>query len=217
MVVPGNHVLIAEYSNSRVTERDFKGNILWQKPIAEPVSVQRLANGNTFFATRTGSVGEVDRKGKEIYTIQNVGERLTAAYRLRQGTIVCHTPKGECVLINKSGKQLKRFDTHHVFGDVAGIDLTSRGRILVTSQTGGKVMEYDSGGKKFLEVNAPQAATATSLPNGHFVVASYQAQRVYQLDRAGKVVWEQKGVGHIYRAAPALTRQHHHKHYQNDF
>jgi outer membrane protein assembly factor BamB len=62
------------------------------------------------------------------------------------------------------------------------------------------VVEYDAEGKKLLEMDAPRLATATYSANGHIVAASYQGQRVYELDRAGKVVWEHKGAGHAWRA-----------------
>ncbi len=84
VVLPGNRVLIAECHANRVSERDFKGNILWQKQIVQPVRVQRLPNGNTFIATLTGSLMEVDRSGKEIYNVLNVPGGLVDAARSRK-------------------------------------------------------------------------------------------------------------------------------------
>src|SRR5258708_36232312 len=54
-VLGNNRVLITEYSGRHVSERDFKGNILWQRQNLPgmPVNAQRLANGNTFIATNT--------------------------------------------------------------------------------------------------------------------------------------------------------------------
>ena len=37
-VLPGNRVLIAEFGANRVTERNLKGEILWEKPITWPVT-----------------------------------------------------------------------------------------------------------------------------------------------------------------------------------
>ncbi|HWG41672.1 MAG TPA: HEAT repeat domain-containing protein [Gemmataceae bacterium] len=200
VVLPGNRVLIAEYHGSRVTERDLKGAILWQKQVATPVAVQRLPNGNTFIASDQGPFREVNRAGKDIYVIQNVPNGVRSAYRLPRGPIVCLTQKGECVLIDTAGKRLRSFDTNHVFSDVAGMDLATNGRILVAQDRRNKVVEYDAQGKKLLEVAAPQVGTATALPNGHILAASYQGHRVYELDRAGKVVWEYKNAGHAWRA-----------------
>jgi hypothetical protein len=199
VVLPGKRVLIAEWP-SRVTERDFTGKIVWQYKVAEPISVQRLSNGNTLIASRMGAIREVDRAGKDIYVISNVAGGVMAAYRSGNGSLVCLTQQGQCLFLDTSGKRLGGFNTNHVFGDVGGINLLSNGRVLVTPHQGNKVVEYTAEGKKVLELNAPLASTATGLPNGHILVASHQAQRVYELDRAGKVVWERKGVGHVYRA-----------------
>ena len=200
VVLPGNRVLIAEYSANRVTERDFKGKILWQKQVTSPVSVQRLANGHTFILSDNQAIREVDRSGKEIYLIQNLPPGVRVAYRSRQGHIVYRTGTGECVRVDTTGKRLRSFATHDIPSDIGTLDLAPDGRILVTQQSGNKLIEYDAGGKKIREVNAPQPSTAMALPNGHYLVASHQAQRVFELDRNGKVVWERKGAGHAYRA-----------------
>src|SRR5207249_4919904 len=66
-VLGNDRVLIAEYNSSQVTERDFKGKILWTKQIAMPTGAQRLPNGNTLITTRQQLV-DVDRAGKELWT-----------------------------------------------------------------------------------------------------------------------------------------------------
>src|SRR5262249_55736126 len=65
----GNKVLLAEYYGNRITERDLKGNILWEHKVAtSPIACQRLPNGNTFIATYT-QLSEVTRDHKEVYSI----------------------------------------------------------------------------------------------------------------------------------------------------
>jgi HEAT repeat protein len=199
-VLPGNRVLLAEYSANRVTERDFKGKILWQKQIAEPNGVQRLPNGNTFIVSRQGTILEVDRAGKEVYRLKNVPNDLRAAHRTPQGTVVYLTPKGECVFADTTGKRLKSFDTRHIPSDVNGLQLMPNGHILISPQQGDKLVEYNGEGKKIREIHAPQASTAMGLPNGNYLVASHQGQRVYEVNRAGKIVWEHKNAGHVYQA-----------------
>jgi hypothetical protein len=49
-------------------------------------------------------------------------------------------------------------------------------------------------------VQAPTAAT--KLPNGHVLATSRFTQRLVELDRAGKVVWEYQNAGRPYRARP---------------
>lgn len=200
VIVPGNRVLIAEYQANRITERDLKGNIIWQKGVNDnPVNVQRLPNGNTFIATDSYVV-EVDRTGKELYTINNM-QMCNAAYRSRSGPIVCLQPNNQCVMMDTTGKVLSSFNSNHGgHMQMAGLDVLPNGHILITGMHNNRVTEYDATGKSVLEVNAPGARTATGMPNGHVLVTSQNNQRVFELDRAGKVVWEVKASGPIIRA-----------------
>jgi hypothetical protein len=199
-VLPGNRVLIAEYSGHRVTERDLKGKILWEKGgfNGSPINVQRLPNGNTFIATDS-MVLEVDRRGKEVFTLNSLGP-LTAAYKARNGEVICLTQRGQCVRVSPGGKQLKSFPSNRDAGWTSGIDLLSNGRILITQPNRNKVSEYDAAGKLILEVDAPAVTTATGLPNGHVLAASSSTGRVFELDRKGKVVWENQGQANVFRA-----------------
>jgi HEAT repeat protein len=202
-VIPGNRVLIAEQNSNRVTERDFKGKILWSKDGLPnpPVTAQRLPNGNTFIATNMLML-EVDRTGKEVYTINNVpGGGIIAAYRARNGNIVCLAQNGsQCIIMDTTGKQLKQFGSNRGPGWTSGLDLLSNGHILITQPDRNKVTEYDADGKSVVEVDAPLATTASILPNGHFLIAAHQGQRVFETDRTGKVVWEHKFGGNPFRA-----------------
>jgi HEAT repeat protein len=199
-VIGGNRVLIAEWMGRKISERDFQGHILWAKNVpSQPVNVQRLANGNTFIAT-VHQILEVDRAGKEVYTIGVVGG-VTAAYRARDGRIVCLAQNGSrCILMDTSGKRLKEFPSNRDGSWTSGIDLLANGHILITQPNRNKVAEYDRNGKLVVEVNAPMATTATGLPNGHFLVASSTNRCVFEVDRSGKVVWQHQAESSIFRA-----------------
>jgi HEAT repeat protein len=199
-VVGGNRVLIAEWSGNQVSERDLQGKILWSKNLPNPVNVQRLPNGNTFLAS-SNQILEIDRSGKEVYSINNVPGSITAAYRARNGHIICIGQNGgQCIIMDTTGKHLKQFACNRNGGWTSGIDLLSNGHILITQPNRNKVSEYDGDGKLIVEVDAPAATTATALPNGHFLIASHQTMRAFEVDRSGKVVWEHKGNGNIFRA-----------------
>jgi outer membrane protein assembly factor BamB len=201
-VLPSNRVLIAEFNGRRVSERDFKGKVLWSKDglLGSPINVQRLRNGNTFIATQV-QILEVDRAGKTVYTIDNRKlHSIMAACRARNGNIICLGQNGDCRTLDTTGRQLKSFPTNRQAGWTSGIDVSDSGRILVSLPNRNKVAEFDADGKLILEVDAPAVTTATSLPNGHILVASHAAQRVFELDRAGKIVWQHKAPGQIFRA-----------------
>src|SRR5205085_1396653 len=62
-------VLVAEYQAGRLSERDFKGNVKWEKTVGgNPIGVQRLLGGNTFIAMQNRLI-EIDRNGKEMFSL----------------------------------------------------------------------------------------------------------------------------------------------------
>jgi hypothetical protein len=199
VVLPGNRVLIAEHNGRKVTERDFKGNILWQKEglNGQVVNVQRLPNGHTFIATNLQLL-EVDRAGKEVFAV-NLPGGIEAAYKARNGHVICLTAPGRCVRLDARGKQLKSFPSNRS-GWTSGLDLLPTGRILITQPNRNKVAEFDAEGKVVLEFDAPQVTTATALPNGHILAGSFNTQRAFEVDRKGKVVWEYQDIYHVFRA-----------------
>ena len=115
-VIGGKHVLIAEYSGRKITERDFNGKVIWSKAVCKnlPVNVQRLPNGHTFIAT-LNQIVEVDRNGKEMYAINNIVGGITAAYRARDGRIICVARNGgQCIITghDRQAPQAVRVQSH---------------------------------------------------------------------------------------------------------
>jgi HEAT repeat protein len=201
VVLPGRRVLLAENNANRVTERDFQGNILWQKPFSAPANVQRLPSGNTFIAG-PGYIVELDRAGKEVYSLTNVPGGVLAAYRSRKGHLVCLTQNGQCLFLDTAGKVHKSFVTGHDDTLWSGLDLLPNDHVLVPLGKGNKVVEFDGAGRKVWEAEVQAPTAATKLPNGHVLATSRFTQRLVELDRAGKVVWEYKNAGRPYRARP---------------
>jgi hypothetical protein len=182
-----------------VTERDFTGKVLWEKAglPGNVVNVQRLPNGNTFIATVAGIV-EVDRTGKEVYTINKIPGVL-AANKARDGSIWCLLNDGRCLRVDTTGKELKSIPTNQA-ASPGGIDLLPGGGVLIAVQGANKVIELDAEGKVVWEAGAPQVVGATRLPNGNVLAASYGTARVFEIDRKGKVVWEYTGNCNPFRA-----------------
>src|SRR5262249_33409132 len=89
--LPDDRFLIAENTGNRVTERDRKGEIVWQTQADRPLMAQRLANGNTFIAT-TELIYEVDAKGREVFGYRRPNsEFFMKAQKLPNGDIACVT------------------------------------------------------------------------------------------------------------------------------
>jgi HEAT repeat protein len=189
-VLPGERVLIAEYSGMRVTERNLKNEVLWEKKVMfNPISAQRLANGNTFIAMNAQFL-EVDKTGKEIFTLARPQGDVTAAQKTRDGQIVCVTQQGLCQRLDVTGKELKSFPVGNV--TLGGLEVLPNGRILIAQYQNNRVVEYDQEGKAVWEAAVMTPTSATRLPNGNTLVACTNNQQVLELDRTGKTVWEFK-------------------------
>jgi HEAT repeat protein len=186
-VLPGNRVLIAEMGASRITERDFKGNILWQKNDlpAQPCNVQRLANGNTFVCTRAGLM-EFDAAGKTVLDIKV--DHPCAACKTADGQMIYLTGDGTCIRLDAAGKEVKRFVTGLDRKAGGWIDLTPRGRILADHIRQIGVAEFDLQGKRLWQTSVTVGSTAVR--NGHVMAGNWSTSYVTEFDRAGKVVWQ---------------------------
>jgi hypothetical protein len=200
-ILRGNRVLIAEQNQQRVTERDFKGNILWtaQGLPAPPVNAQRLTNGNTFVATSNGLV-EFDRAGKEVWRHMIPGQFISAAYKTRSGEILVLSQQGRLLRMDAKGNTIKSFPSGRFGGWTSGIDVTADGRVLISRPQNNQVAEMDRDGKTLWQTNVPGVITATRLPNGHILIASAVHQNAQELDRNGRVVWQFACDRHLFRA-----------------
>jgi hypothetical protein len=198
-VVGNDRVLVAEYRARRVSERDFQGEVKWEKSVAGILQgVQRLPNGNTFIVTRNQLV-EVDREGHEVASLVRQSHDVMAARKLRNGEIVLLTLAGLCVRLNADGKELAHFPSGATYVIGTNFDVLANGRVVVPQYTANRVAEFDRDGQKVWEVEAPQPNSVVRLPNGNTLIGSMVNQRAVEVDRNGKEVWEYKAEGRLMR------------------
>ena len=198
-LIGDNKVLIAEYFNRRVTERDFKGKILWEKQVDMPISCQRLANGQTFIATRRQLL-IVEPDGKEVFTYFQRNTSITAARRLRNGDMVIVTSGGLLERLDPKGRVIKSFQVGSVYPLGGNIDVRANGHVLVPRYRDNRVTEFDGEGKVVWETTVSLPTSVVELPNGHILVVSMALQQVVELTRAGREVWSYKTDGRPWRA-----------------
>jgi HEAT repeat protein len=202
-VLPGGHVLIAEFQGQRVTERDLQGNVLWEKriPNGNPIVCQRLPNGNTVIATHD-RLFEVGRDGQEVYSHQRGGQDafVFGAQKLRNGHIVCISNQGFVQELDAAtGKEIKQLRQGNHNGGWCSVESLPGGHFLLALLSSGKVLELDAAGNTTWECTVPGACHATRLPNGHTLVASMMTRRVVEVDRDGKTVSELTTSGRPWR------------------
>jgi len=198
-VVAHNRVLVAEYLDRRVSERDFDGKILWEKPVAMPIACQRLANGHTFIATRKELL-VVDRTGRAVFSYQPPAPGVNAARKLSNGDMVVITSTGQLLWLDPQGKQRRNFFAGQVYTLGGNVDVLPNGRVLVPQYRNNKVTEYDLNGNVVWEARVQGPTSAVRLPNGHTLVATMAGQRVLELNRNGQEVWQHATDGRPWRA-----------------
>jgi HEAT repeat protein len=197
-VLPGDRVLLVE-NWQRVTERDTKGKVLWEKPFTgvQVIGAQRLPNGNTFIALRNQLL-ELDRTGKEVFTHQRPNGDIMAAQRLRDGQYVFLTNTWHFIRLDANGKEQKSIRVGNFPFQVNpnAVDFLPNDRLLVAQFNLSKVTEIDVTGRILWETSVPMPLSVSRLANGNTLVVSSvpqnNLQRVAEVDRYGKTVWEYK-------------------------
>ena len=215
-MLPGDRVLIAEHNANRVTERNRKGMVLWQKQIASPLVAQRLPNGHTFIATQSiqlqqlaPQLVEVDRDGKVVFSFSfPTGESIMKAAKLPNGDIACVTNARRFVRLDAAGKELQSFPNARVMTIGGRLEVLPSGHVLIPEKENHRVVEYDSRGRVIWELPLPMSdpVAAVRLPNGNTLVTSYDHRGMglptpaTEYDREGNEVWSYKSDTPVTRA-----------------
>jgi hypothetical protein len=182
-------VLVAEYQGSRVSERDFKGTIKWEKNVGgSPLGVQRLPTGNTFVVMQNRLL-EIDRQGNEAFALTRPNHDILRARKLRSGDVVIVTNNGTCLRID--GKSQKVQKTFHVGQMVlfGSIDVLADGGLLIPDFQQNRVVEFNADGRQIKTFTVQWPNSVMRLPNGHTLVGSQNTSRLAEFDRAGREVW----------------------------
>jgi hypothetical protein len=185
----GQHVLVAE--QNRVTERDMRGKILWQKEVPRPVSVQRLRNGNTLIACAPGNqLLEVDRNGKEVMKVQlpNGIMSNSSARKLRNGQIIVFNGN-QVVQLDKTGRVVKTTQVQ-TGGGGGQNEVTDDGHVLTLSPGLGHLQEFDADGKELHRFDMQGANNAFRLPNGHTLLILEGQTKCIELGKNWKPIKE---------------------------
>jgi len=200
-VVAPDRVLVAEYQGQRITERDFKGNIKWEKNVGgNPIDVQRLPTGNTFVVMQNRLV-EMDPGGKEVFTFQRPHD-IFRARKLRGGDVVFITNLGMLIRIDgKTQKELKSFPVGQIGNLFGNIDVLPNGNVLVPQHQANQVAEFNVDGQQVWSCQAAWPTSVARLANGHTLVASQNNRRIVELDRGGHEVWAHTAEGMVFQAS----------------
>lgn len=203
-ILPDERVLVSEHGGGRVTERNKKNEIVWEKKIDQPLVAQRLASGNTFIATAS-SLSEVDKTGKDVWTyIPPGGERIMRAQVLKSGEIALIIQQNVGVtrfqLLDKNRKEIRGFGVD-IRTSGGRIDVQPNGNILIPENGNNRVLEYDKNGQVVGEFSVEAPIMAMRLPNGNLLATSMNpAVGAVEFDRKGKKIWDYRSDTRVTRA-----------------
>ncbi|MFL5339784.1 MAG: PQQ-binding-like beta-propeller repeat protein [Gemmataceae bacterium] len=157
-----------------------------------PVFVQRLPNGNTFFATYSRFV-EVRRYGSTALAIDVSDHgRISDANRMRDGRIVCLFNNNQLIFFSAEGKE----EVTAKMDSWGGVDSLPNGHVIVSQIYANKIVEVDGKGNVVWEFKQAGAWVGARLPDGNTLVASKQGQKMFKVDPKGKILWEKEINGH---------------------
>lgn len=80
-VLQGDRVLLATYSSNKVTEYDADGKVQWEASVPMPGTLTRLADGHLLVISAGSRIIELDRDGKIVNEMKDLGARPWRAYR----------------------------------------------------------------------------------------------------------------------------------------
>ena len=198
-VVGPDRVLIAEYQGMKVSERDFKGAVRWEKAVGgNPLAVQRLTNGNTFVVMQNRLV-EYDRKGTEVYHMDRPTFDIFRARKVRNGDVVFITAQGVLTRLNpRTNKVVRTFNVGQMGSQFGSFEVLPNGNYLIPVYTTQEVIEFDANGKRLKSAKAQWPTSAQRLPNGNTLIGSQINRRVIELDRTGREVWAYDAGGQVF-------------------
>jgi hypothetical protein len=190
LLLPNNKILITEQGANRITERDTKGNISWEKSATNPFLSQRLSNGNIFIASRNKIV-EVSRNGTEIFSFSYPNQTILAACKTRTNEYALLCYNGVFLKLDSKGNEVSKsripFPTN--FG-INGGAITQNDRVLVSIPTLNKIMEFNFSGQSTWESTITMPGIPTKLPNGNVVAPSLNGSKIVEIQMDGKIIYE---------------------------
>jgi len=191
----------SDYSAGKVFIVSAEGKVEWEYPAPKCNDLWVLPNGNLLFTTGHG-VKELTREKKVVFEYQSKSE-IYACQRLPDGnTFIGESNAGRLLEVAPDGKIVKELrllpegkDAGHAY--MRNARKLKNGNYLVAHYGPEVVIEYDPKGKVVREIPAKGAPhSVIRLENGNTLIACGDKKggpRVFEVDKAGKNVWQVKG------------------------
>jgi HEAT repeat protein len=199
--LPGGRLLLTEKSAERICERDLSGNLLHRvriPPRMEPDVCRPLPNGNRFVASshaleeRTPD-GELVSRYHDLPQRKGTPQLLPHTARcLADGCVLGVSEDGYVLELEPATGALKNLAKLKGGWSVRQVVVLESGRFLLQPDVRDCRREMNRAGEVVKPFEFLYLTDAVSLPNGNTVAGwSYDNRgRLYEVDAAGKIVWE---------------------------
>jgi len=198
--MPNGHRLVLLLQASAIVEYDAKGAEVARLDNlpGSPISVQRLANGNTLFAAGGGNQVFEVRPNKSVAWSALVGGTPTDAKRLANGhTLVALWGNDVVVELDRGGKIVRELAVKRPYH----VQRLRNGNTLVCANQGTQVVELDGTGKVVWSRDGLQNCySAQRLANGSTLIAD--SRGLGEVDPDGQVRWLHRTTNGLCRAFP---------------
>jgi type 1 glutamine amidotransferase len=200
--VPAYKILVTDAKRGLVLKYNQAGECLWRVPSHHCLDAWPLEDGKvlmTFDASDKtqgqGGVRIVDAGKKALFEYQTQGEVLSCQMLDDGCILVSKNSQGEIDFVNPQGKVVNNFALKakgmgHRTVRIARA--TDEGSILAAECYSHALREYDQGGTLIRAIAAHGVFSGQRLSNGNTLVACFFKPRVFEIDQAGKVLWELK-------------------------
>ena len=198
----GHPFACTDYSQGKVFLVSPQGKVQWEYQAPSCNDLWVLPGGNLLFNTGHG-VKEVNRDKKVVFAYESKSE-IYACQRLPNGnTFIGECNTGRLLEVDSAGKVVKELrllppgkDGGHLF--MRNARRLPSGHYLVAHYGQQVVKEYDPQGKVVREIPALGGPhSVVRLPGGNTLIAcgdlDKKGARVFEVDTAGKTVWEVVG------------------------
>jgi len=190
--------LCADYTQGIVCIISDEGKLLWQYPAERCNDVWALPNRNILFNTGNG-VKEVMRDKEVVFSYESKSE-IYACQRLSNGnTFIAECNSGRLLEVSPDGSIMKEIkllldsvDGGHSY--MRNARKLKNGNYLVAHYGLDKVCEYDSSGKKVMEIPVTGGPhSVIRLPQGNTLISCSDHNgepRIVEMDKRGLIVWQ---------------------------
>jgi len=212
------HRVLAAENNRHVAIIGEKGEVEWSVPNRAPEvhDIQMLPNGNVLFQTSYTTVVEMNRDKQVVWQHQSrpkegyTGRVEIHSYqRLPNGlTLIAESGNTRLIEVDKDDKIVKEIalnvEKPSAHRDTRMVRKLDNGHYLVCHEGDGKIREYDPNGKVVWtytldagggpatgghEGHGVNVFGAIRLNNGNTMIAGGNNNRIFEVNREGKVVW----------------------------